>query len=204
MIYLSLLILNPRSRQVQAELRDPYQMHRTISRAFGEDPATYAAARCLFRVDEISGDAQPRLLVQSQMTPDWSPITAIERYLAEEPRLTSYAPRFTAGQLLAFRLRCNPTVKRQGSRYALRTEAERMTWLARKAETGGFVVCRADIKALDPLTTCTAKAQTVTLNSVQYDGLLRVMDPERFAATLASGIGSAKGFGFGLLSLARP
>jgi len=40
MIHLSLLILNPRSRQIQAELRDPYQMHRTISRAFGEDPAT--------------------------------------------------------------------------------------------------------------------------------------------------------------------
>jgi len=137
------------------------------------------------------------------MIPDWSPIKGIDGYLAEEPRLTSYMPRFAVGQILAFRLRCNPTVKRQGNRCALRTETERMTWLERKAEKGGFVVCRADIKALDPITTCTAKAQTVTLNSVQYDGLLRVVDPDRFRETLEGGIGSAKGFGFGMLSLAR-
>ena len=36
MLYLSRLALNPRSRQAQAEIRDPYQMHRTLSKAFPE------------------------------------------------------------------------------------------------------------------------------------------------------------------------
>jgi CRISPR system Cascade subunit CasE len=40
--------------------------------------------------------------------------------------------------------------------------------------------------------------------AVRYDGLLEVTDPVKFLETLRAGIGSAKGFGFGLLSLARP
>jgi CRISPR system Cascade subunit CasE len=39
--------------------------------------------------------------------------------------------------------------------------------------------------------------------AVTFDGLLRVTDPEALLAALAGGIGSGKGFGFGLLSLAR-
>ncbi|MGI6156807.1 MAG: type I-E CRISPR-associated protein Cas6/Cse3/CasE, partial [Enterococcus lemanii] len=38
--------------------------------------------------------------------------------------------------------------------------------------------------------------------AVRYDGLLRVRSSEVFGEALAAGIGSAKGFGFGLLSLA--
>jgi hypothetical protein len=35
-MFLSMIEVNPRCRQVQAELRDPYQMHRTLSKAFGD------------------------------------------------------------------------------------------------------------------------------------------------------------------------
>jgi CRISPR system Cascade subunit CasE len=44
----------------------------------------------------------------------------------------------------------------------------------------------------------------MTFQSVRFEGLLTVIDPERFCQTLAAGIGSAKAFGFGLLSVARP
>jgi CRISPR system Cascade subunit CasE len=40
------------------------------------------------------------------------------------------------------------------------------------------------------------------LASVRFEGVLRVVDPERMAATLQTGIGSGKGLGFGLLSIA--
>jgi CRISPR system Cascade subunit CasE len=39
--------------------------------------------------------------------------------------------------------------------------------------------------------------------AVQFDGVLEVTDPAKFLETVRQGIGSAKGFGFGLLSLAR-
>jgi CRISPR system Cascade subunit CasE len=38
---------------------------------------------------------------------------------------------------------------------------------------------------------------------VRFDGRLTVLDSARFAETLAAGVGRAKGFGFGLLSVLR-
>ena len=40
--------------------------------------------------------------------------------------------------------------------------------------------------------------------AVRYEGLLQVGDPERLLQAVRGGIGSAKGLGFGLLSLALP
>lgn len=44
----------------------------------------------------------------------------------------------------------------------------------------------------------------VTHLGVQFDGLLQVVDPARLLETIRDGVGSAKGFGYGLLSVARP
>lgn len=41
------------------------------------------------------------------------------------------------------------------------------------------------------------------LFSVRFDGILTVTDQALFRTTLEKGIGSAKGFGFGLLSIAH-
>ena len=43
----------------------------------------------------------------------------------------------------------------------------------------------------------------MTHQAVRFEGVLQVVDPVAFQQTLRCGIGSAKGFGFGLLSLAR-
>jgi CRISPR system Cascade subunit CasE len=41
------------------------------------------------------------------------------------------------------------------------------------------------------------------LLAIQFEGLLQVTDPDRLQHTVQQGIGSGKGLGFGLLSLAR-
>lgn len=46
------------------------------------------------------------------------------------------------------------------------------------------------------------KPYNLTFGSVRFDGHLQVTDVERFRATLVAGIGSAKAYGFGLLSIA--
>jgi CRISPR system Cascade subunit CasE len=43
---------------------------------------------------------------------------------------------------------------------------------------------------------------TITLAGARFDGLLQVVDPTLFRAALATGIGPAKAYGFGLLSIA--
>ena len=46
------------------------------------------------------------------------------------------------------------------------------------------------------------KGHSAYHGGVQFRGILEVTDPDKFAATYQSGIGSAKSFGFGLLLLA--
>jgi CRISPR system Cascade subunit CasE len=43
----------------------------------------------------------------------------------------------------------------------------------------------------------------VSYKSVRYDGIVRIDDPIKAMQALIGGIGPAKGFGFGLLSLAK-
>ncbi|MCQ9385375.1 type I-E CRISPR-associated protein Cas6/Cse3/CasE [Brevibacterium moorei] len=45
-------------------------------------------------------------------------------------------------------------------------------------------------------------AKTVTITQARFDGLLRVTDPESLRKALVQGIGPAKGYGCGLLTLA--
>ena len=49
----------------------------------------------------------------------------------------------------------------------------------------------------------TAAEWEVTLQSVQFDGTLTVTDAEAFLNALEGGVGSGKGFGLGLMSVAR-
>ncbi|MDQ3814696.1 MAG: type I-E CRISPR-associated protein Cas6/Cse3/CasE [Armatimonadota bacterium] len=226
MLYFSQLTLNPRSRQVQHELRDPYQMHRSLARAFGDDDQ-FTAARVLFRVEEDTKDGLPRVLVQSLRPPDWAVLEDIERYLAGLPRMKEFDPAFAVGQALSFRLRANPTVKRsrkqegkrQGRREGIYHEEERLAWLARKGEQSGFRVLAVVTRGLGrevakqhddgtpfkiPQVQCRLDEQRLAaFSAVQFDGTLVVSDPAALRKALESGIGSGKGFGFGLLSVAR-
>jgi CRISPR system Cascade subunit CasE len=201
-LYLSKLSLNHRSRQVQSELRDPYEMHRTLSRAFGDDRAQYAEARCLFRVDEPPDNRSIPVLVQSSTKPDWTYLDTVSGYLWDPPLTKPFAPVFATGQQLAFRLRANPTVKRDGKRLGLYKDEECLNWLTRKAGESGFTIIRVAATPAEKRV-CRHDKGAATLSSVRFDGALIVSDPERLAETLRSGIGAAKGFGFGLLSLAR-
>jgi len=46
------------------------------------------------------------------------------------------------------------------------------------------------------------QSRTVTLQTVQYDGVMEVVDPLALRRALVDGVGSGKGYGCGLLTLA--
>jgi CRISPR system Cascade subunit CasE len=221
-MYLSRLILNPRSRQVRNELADPYEMHRTVCRAFPN--AVYEdnqPSGILFRVDLHPRTRVPTLLVQSLLPPDWSFLRAEDKdYLlgaedlpleVENPAVKELTLNLREGQVLAFRLRANPTVKKdregkkQGRRLGLIHEEDQRKWLERKLEAAGAALLSVNI-ANDRLMrgkSFLPNAQRMSFLSVQFDGLLQVNDGEKLTSAISSGFGSAKGLGFGLLSLAR-
>lgn len=202
-MFLSRLVLNARSRQVRREVAEPYQLHRTLMRAFG--PKT-ASERVLFRL-ECARDGEPLVvLVQSIGRPDWVCVQATPGYLIQPPESKEFEPCFQEGQRLSFRLRANPTVKRAGRRIGLITEEGQLDWLGRKGAAGGFRV--VSVLAIDEGMVRGRKAddgrrQELTHLSVRFDGLLQVTDPERLAQAIRAGVGPGKGLGFGLLSLAR-
>jgi CRISPR system Cascade subunit CasE len=204
MIYLSCLPLNVRSHQVRKELRDPYQMHRTLSRAFGDEPDEYQQARCLFRVDASPSGPGQFALVQSCAMPNWGFLAGLPNYLCDSAAVKEFDPAFVEGQRLAFRLRANPTVRRDGKRLGLFSDEERLQWLGRKAEANGFEVLTTVMQLEDTNRFDRTPGQTVSLSAVCFDGTLLVCDPDAFQSAVKGGIGSGKAFGFGLLSLARP
>jgi len=218
-MYLSRLILNPRNRGVQRELANPYELHRTMMRGFPE--TLPAGERVLFRVDTETRTGTPTLLVQSHYEPDWCALAGREGYLlaplsrppavAGNPAVKAFDLNVAPGQMLAFRLRANPTVKRQGKRYGLLKEEEQRAWLLRKAGQGGFRIIRVTVvREANTHARITLRAPEQaekhhgTFLAVRFDGILQVTDPEALWSTVQQGIGSGKGFGFGLLSLAPP
>lgn len=212
-MYLSKLILNPHNRQVQRELGNPYQLHRTIMRGF---PQTLPEdERVLHRLEIDPRSGELALLVQSIHQPDWLPLLEVGqgRYLLQPPQgPKSFDPTPPLGSTLRFRLTANPTVKSQSkrefankTRIPIKREEEQLNWLLRKAEQHGFMVLRAQISGKDEITDWIKRSDNthkLSLFTVQFDGILQVTDPIRFAAALAAGIGPAKAFGCGLLSIA--
>lgn len=213
-MYLSRLTLNPRTRRVQRELANPYELHRTLMGCYREDLPK--EERVLYRVEIDARTGVPVVLLQSHERPQWAWLGEPDArdYLIKAPDTKAFELSFAAGQLLAFRLRANPTARRSlpdGSRkrVGLYREEEQIAWLERKGERGGFSVVSARIGEQERVTGWTrgkpkGKRSPLTLLSVQFDGLLQVTDPGALWQTVQAGIGSGKGFGFGLLSLARP
>ena len=203
-MYLSKLVLNPASRRVRTEIGRPYELHRTLMQAF--PLAEEGLGRVLFRLDTSKESNTLTLLVQSEKEPDWKPLDKAEDFLLEPAQSKLFSPTFRGGQPCRFRLRANPTVKRQGKRFGIVKEDEQLAWLHRKGAAGGFdpvsVVVSPERKMQDKMTDRAETPHNLTLVAVRFDGLLSVTNPAVFCQTLANGIGSGKGFGFGLLSVA--
>jgi CRISPR system Cascade subunit CasE len=215
-MYLSRLILNPRHRRVQREVADAYQMHRSLMQAFPDD-LKKEDERVLFRLETDGRSGGLVLLVQSWTLPDWSWLAepGSRGYLlpVDEPNpgVKAFDVELATGQVLAFRLRANPTVMRRfesgdHKRVGLHGEEEQRAWLERKGDHGGFRVDAVRTSHQEEVHARIARGgdtHRVKMLAVQFDGLLQVADADRMAHALSHGIGSGKGLGFGLLSLAR-
>jgi CRISPR system Cascade subunit CasE len=174
-MFLSRLILDARSRQVWSELAQPYEMHRTLMRAFEKLPSeeeTKARERCgvLFRADVDDRHNRVVVYVQSVAKPDWSFLSTLRGYLlpdADRPNpaskdVTAPYQSLQNGQVLSFRLRANPTKRiakvtkgdseLKGKRVGLLREEEQVAWLIRKGKErqkgipGGFEILMNEVE----------------------------------------------------------
>lgn len=205
-MYLSLLRLDPRSRRAITEAARPYELHRSLMSAFPDRQAG-GPGRVLFRLDKDRQTGNVSVLVQSEKEPDWSRLNDSTAFVREH-KTKPFDPRPVQGQTLRFRLRANPTRRMadSGKRQGLLEEEAQRQWLQRKGGEGGFEVVNATLTveglAQDKMTDADDRKHDLSMLSVRFDGVLRVVEPDAFRQTVEQGIGSAKGFGFGLLSIA--
>jgi CRISPR system Cascade subunit CasE len=200
MVYLSRLIVSPRCRQARSEIANPFEMHRTIARVFEEFIESEDDGRFLYRIDR---EPRPHALIQTKSEPDWSRLCIPADYLAAPPEVKVITPMFRSGERFVFRLRANPTLRLNGKRYGLYTHAEQVEWLARKSGLGGFQVEKLAVRQEECLEARGTGGRVAKFATVQYDGELSIADPLLFKDSFENGVGSSKGMGYGLLSLAR-
>jgi CRISPR system Cascade subunit CasE len=197
-MYLTQLVLNPFSAAVQRDIADAYALHRTVMSGY---PATIPAGeRVLHRLELSSDTGALTLLVQSLTAPDWSHLAG---YTALPPAMREWTPAFTVGASWRFRLVGNPVVVRDGRRCPLPHTDEQLGWLLRKGQLHGF-----DVLAVTPTRHHVVgmrhrSSGYFVLNAVQFDGVLQCTDADALVSAVSRGIGRARAFGCGLLTLAR-
>jgi len=127
-----------------------------------------------------------------------------EGYLEEaqepNPAIKAVDLKVRAGQQLQFRLRANPTFKREGKRmgHMKKKRSSRGSSVRPRPTVSGYSLpgppegSRAvgTVREDD-------KAKKITMLAVLFEGVLEVTDPERFLAAVTAGIGSGKEWGSG-------
>ncbi|NPU83378.1 MAG: type I-E CRISPR-associated protein Cas6/Cse3/CasE [Syntrophaceae bacterium] len=188
--------------------RNPYEIHRALWRLFPEDAD--AQRDFLFRV-EHSGQQSAEVLLQSIREPLPSPSKEVRLVACKE-----YPLLLRAGQRLRFLLVANPVktiadehgrLKGDGQekkcRVPLLRDEDRQTWLTRKLN--GFAVVEiAEVEKRPVLNFHKIREKRIgKIQPVVFQGILQVLNQDEFRNQIIKGIGPAKAFGCGLLSLAR-
>jgi len=202
-MYLTRLRLDPRSAQARRDLADPYEMHRTLVRAFVHNDEQ-APPRFLWRGEPTAPWSEPVVLVQSEEAGQWSVLEAFPNYLKKAAETLQWQPEsnLRIGERFRFRLFANPTVTRNGKRLGLAAEDAQLAWLERQGTRQGFSVEAALVTGSELLRSRKGESR-ISLLRVCFEGRLIVDDADMLARTVKAGIGPGKAFGCGLLSLGR-
>lgn len=226
-MYLSRIQLNPRRRDAWRLLGSPQRMHAAVLAAFPDPPTgdRPSEPRVLWRLDEDRDRVY--LYVVSPDQPDFAHLAeqagwpTVERGASKPYR--DFLEGLRPGQCWAFRLTANPTryvpAKEGGraKRLAHVTVRQQESWFLEKAVGAGFRVTETrraggSDEVVIPEVAVTRRAtrrferagagSPVTLGTAQFDGRLEVVDPDALRRALVTGIGPAKAYGCGLMTLA--
>lgn len=208
MTHLTRIVLDPRHRAVRADLADVNNLHKTLMRLVPDraGPTPRATGGLLFRTEH---GPDPTLLIQTAHTPD---LTALPSGYGtvQTIDLTPLLSYLTPGRPMHYRITAAPTValsagnptrhpvtgKRRGKTTPL-TGADATAWWHRRATAAGLEPVTIS-STPRPFPRARASPQyTLT----QFDGLAHITDPGLLTHALTHGIGKAKTYGAGLLSL---
>ncbi|AKK11719.1 type I-E CRISPR-associated protein Cas6/Cse3/CasE [Corynebacterium uterequi] len=215
----SKVLLNPARRQGRKYLTNPNALHAAVMACFPPD-IDQRAERVLWRLDNrgqehilyIVGPEKPTA-AHIVETAGWD----------TRPQLSADYDRFLnqlmRGQVWYFELVANPTVSRsrgkgeRGRVTGVIGAEGQLDWLHRKAEAMGVSFGPREASTAFVVGKSTQRFQRgpaddrprdrVTLLTARFGGQLEVVDPQKLREALVKGVGRAKGYGCGLLTLAQ-
>lgn len=213
-MYLSRIALNAKRRETMRALTLLQLLHAAVEQSFKGK-----SRRNLWRIDWL-GDVC-YLLVLSEEQPDFTYIAEQFGYPnSERPWETKnyglLLSRLKEGDSWMFRLHANPTrsssrEKREGSGrgkvFAHVTQEQQKKWLLIRSEACGFLLKENGFDVVHTTWEKFFKSKEnnreVILRTATFEGVLTISNLERFKKTLLSGIGRAKAYGCGLLTIAN-
>jgi CRISPR system Cascade subunit CasE len=204
-MYLTKLELDLTNPGMRAALRDAQKLHQLVTGLF----------QCARKDAEILYRCRGRgihtdLYMYSACPVDPNRILPGMRLVAQRD-VTPWLESMEVGDVFSFQLVTAPFRKvaedgtRNSRRRALRTQEERLAWLSRKAEQGGFRLLSTEEAPAEKLIArhSAGSGGSLTVDAHCYSGFLRVEDAEHFRQTVACGIGPEKAYGLGMLLLKR-
>lgn len=205
-MYLTRLELDTERRSTLRLLSSPERVHGAVESAFPGE-----RKRRLWRIDRLRGKTY--LMLLSAEEPELGRAMA-DYGTGRHWETRDYTPllqRISTGSRWRFRLRANPTVSKPGKQgergkvTACITEEEQVRWLLNRAEEHGFHVEAEELllsgSGWETFEKGKDGRRKVQLRTVTYDGVLTVTEPARFETALRQGIGRAKAYGMGLLTI---
>lgn len=221
-MYISRCEINPAKRQARKLLGSPQAMHAAVMSCFPRSQSD-EVGRILWRIDENNG-AQ-FLLIVSSVKPDLSVIEEqagwVTSSTAECKKYGPFLERIENGQFYHFRLTANPVhhVRRENGRSKRLGHVSvkyQEQWLLDRTERCGFTIPQVDRgedtedsaysfsvneRGKRSFSRRAEKGRCVTLTTATFEGILQVTDADALRMALVEGIGPAKAYGCGLLTL---
>ncbi|MGX7829793.1 type I-E CRISPR-associated protein Cas6/Cse3/CasE [Actinokineospora sp. 24-640] len=214
-LHLTKLIVNPAHPQANQALRDIYRMHQILTTFacppnFG--PASRTAAELLYRIDHTTTGIH--ILLQSATQPDPAHVPPGFAHAGTRD-LTPLLDHLHTHPTIRYRITLNATTSRlqprpttsddqpkrpRGTLITL-TGEDALTWWHTKAPHHG----------LQPHTTATADTtksrgrknkKPITITATTIEGTATITNPHTLQDSLRTGIGRARAFGCGLLTIA--
>lgn len=213
-MYLSRVYLDQERHETMKALARPRLLHGAVEHGFAGK-----RQRRLWRIDRRTNDCQ--LLVLSVEEPDFAHLAEQFGFPDAEPlwETKDYRPllaKLEKGQSWQFRLCANPTRSsakdksqkaERGKVFAHVTHDQQKKWLIDRANNCGIIL---DENAFDVVHTNwyrfsnnQSEKRRITIRTATFEGVLTVDDPDRFKSVLVNGMGRAKAYGCGLLTIAN-
>jgi CRISPR system Cascade subunit CasE len=183
-------------------------MHAIVAGCFDGSPEKQ---RYLWRIDNLKSSTY--LLVVSARTPDFTQLlpqlSTNESDAAATKDYDAFLARLSVSERFRFRLCANPVhsvmqkenPSARGKIFGHVTADQQKTWLQQRSQKNGFELLSFDIVSRGERKFKRQEA-TMTLTVATYEGLLIIRDPDLLRKALTQGVGRAKAYGCGLLTLA--